>query len=337
MKVDELKQGLATLAEETENRGIHERLVGIDGKVASHRRAKWIGTGVVAMLAIAAAAIAPGILDTNADRTPAANDDRHAGFNLPTVSDHGTTFYTDPAGARLIGHGVADPGATEVSFSFTPSTLDLAWEGFCWDPTLAAAAQGADYSTFVNGNPVSGSTCQDSPGPYPVAPTGSFGSSPSQNVNAWADLGVVVGKPSTFTLRITGHAGRSIAPQLGGAVYERGTQQRIEEIWYPQQVVFDDHTYQAVASNVRGFEGRKPSQISIGLPRADHAWYVFRGADHVHGGVNVSAMGHLPAGVPGGGTGDLVPIDDRTFTVTARGLSPDSRGTIYVVVYKRID
>ena len=337
MNIDELKQTLSQVADEVDDRGGHDRLAGVDHKVATRRRSITVGTAVAAVITIAAVAIAPSLVGGSG--TPPADSNRTRTSSLPTITDRGTAFYTSPGGAALLGHVVARPGQREVSFTFTPKTLNLTWEQFCWDPDRSRGGHGADYSTFVNGHPLGGSTCAGRPD-GPIAGTSSFGGgSPHSNAAGWARLGVRVGKPSTFTVRITEHADRSVAPQLGGAVYAHAPQEHSAGVWYDRQIVYLGHTYDAAVMKSATVSGRL-TRVSVDLPPSDTKLYVFQGVTNLNGQLKLVAGGGsgmgLPRGSLGGGNGALVDPDQRSVTVSGSSKDGKSTGTIYVVVYQRV-
>ena len=340
MNIDELKRSLATMADEadeSDHGGAATRLDGIDHKVSRQRRMSVLATGLAAAVAVAAVVGVPAVLDRSDHRTPLTD---HSS-SLPTLVDHGTAIYTSPAGDRLIGHGVATPGERVISFTFTPTTLDLNWEQFCWDPAVRPRGHGADYSTSVNGHPLTSSTCQDAPGTDPVDGTSTFGDTPTSNANGWSDLGVEVGKPSTFMLRISGHADRGVAPQLGAVVYENGPRLETDGVWYDQQVVYKGHTYEAVAAKASPLERDGHTTLTVELPQSDHQIYVYTGAQHVRGGMLLGSgsqgLIQLGKGVTGGGSGDLVRLGKASVTVVANTKDPRSTGTIYALVYVQVD
>ena len=224
MNIDELRQSLSAIAEDArpDATTTAERIDAVDQLVKDQRRNTVVGAVAAAAVAIAAVAIAPAVLGGSDSTEPA----HHTDNGLPAVVERGTAFYTQPAGSTLIGHGVAEPGAREISFTFTPSTLNLSWEQECWDPQLKGLDKGAWYSSYVNGHPLGGSTCQGPASADPLNGTGSFGESPAANENGWQDMGVQVGEPSTFTLRLTKHADRAVDPQLVAGVWSAGSRRR---------------------------------------------------------------------------------------------------------------
>lgn len=336
MKIDELKQTLTEMADEVEDRGGLDRLAGVDHKVTARRRTTAVGMTLAAVVTAAAVAIVPNL--DGSHHTPPADTNGKQTSSLPTITDKGTSFYSSPGGAALLGHVVAEPGQREVSFTFTPDTLNLSWEQFCWDPSRSGS-HGAEYSTFVNGHPLGGSTCAGGPD-GPMSGTSSFGDgSPRRNAMGWARLDVRVGKSSTFTVRITKHADRSVDPQLGAAVYAHAPQMLDGGVWYDRQVVYLGHTYEAAAVNSAALSGRL-TRVSVDLPPSDTKLYVFQGATHLKGQLKLITRGGsgmlLPAGSLGGGNGDLVDPDQGSVTVSGASKDGKSTGTIYVVVYQRV-
>ncbi len=338
MNIDELKQTLTEVADEVDDRGGLDRLTGVDHKVTARRRTAAVGMTLAAVITAVAVAIVPTVLDGSDSTSPADQTGKQTS-SLPTITDRGTTFYTSPGGAALLGHVVSEPGQREVSFTFTPDTLNLTWEQFCWDPNRAGGEHGAEYSTFVNGHPLGGSTCAGGPD-GPISGTSSFGSgSPRSNGSGWAGLGVRVGKPSTFTVRITKHADHSVASQLGAAIYAHAPQVHDAGVWYDQQVVYLGHTYEAAAVSSAALSGRL-TRASADLPPSDTKLYVFLGVTHLKGQLQLGSGGgsgmNLARGSLGGGTGDLVDSDQGSVTVSGSSKDGKSTGTIYVVVYQRV-
>lgn len=338
MNIDELKQALTSVADDAADRGGVERLAGVDRKISVRRRTTAAGTALAAVITVTAVAIAPNLLGSNDHTPPADSDNKPAPTSPPTITDKGTSFYTSPAGATLLGHVVAQPGEREVSFRFTPDNLNLSWEQFCWDRGVQPSARGLDYGAFINGHPWLSASCGGGPG-EPVAGTSSFGDSPATNAKGWARLGVQVGQPSIVTLRITGHSHRLIAPQLGAAVYTHAPQVRNGGVWYDRQVLYLGHTYQAVAMRSAALSGRL-TRVSVDLPASAEKLYVYRGVTELKGALQLGTHGAsgtgLPAGSLGGGTGDLVDSDQRSVTVSGSSKDGKSTGTIYVVVYQRV-
>ncbi len=339
MNIDELRQSLSAIAEEARPDATtpDERIDAVDQLVKDHRRNSVVGAVAAAAVAIAAVAIAPAVLGGSDSTEPA----HHTDNGLPAVVERGTAFYTQPAGSTLIGHEVAEPGAREISFTFTPSTLNLSWEQECWDPQLKGLDKGAWYSSYVNGHPLGGSTCQGPASADPLNGTGSFGESPAANENGWQDMGVKVGEPSTFTLRLTQHADRAVDPQLVAGVWERGEQVQTDGVWYDRQLVYKGHSYQVVAAKVAQLDGTRAVTAGVDLPASEHQLYVYQGAQHVTSGLQLhadsSGVTQLGKGVTGGGSGDTVPLDRRTAQVRAHPVNPDAAGQIFVLVYERTD
>ncbi|MGI8434318.1 MAG: hypothetical protein ACR2LE_06225 [Nocardioidaceae bacterium] len=337
MRLDELKQSLTRMAEEADDQGIVQRLAAVEHKVATRRRTTVAGAVLAAAVGVAATAIAPSLVDPSDERPRPA--DRVA--SLPTVTDHGIAFYTEPAGAKLIGHGVADPGTEEISFTFIPATTNLSYDAFCSDPGVDGP-RGAEYTSFVNGHQLSRSTCQGRLARTPVTGGSTFGSSPTSNASAWQhDFDVVAGEPSTFTVRITNHAERGDAVQPGAAVYEDGLMAETDGVWYDKQVVYLGHTYQVVDATVAVLERDGRTVVTVDLPSSDYPIYVARGAEHVRHGLSLARGSHgliqLGRGVTAGGTGDLVRPDKPAVTIVAKTNDVETTGLVYVLVYTRID
>ena len=337
MNIDELKRGLATIADEVEDSGSLDRLAGVDHKAAVQRRARVLGTGLVAAVAVAAVALAPSVVS----RSHAPTQPADHGDGMPTVTQRGVAFYTQPAGSTLIGHVAAVPGATRVSFTFTPNTLDLGWDDECWDPGVKEVDRGAWYSASVNGHPLGSSTCQGKPDGGPLSATSFFSDSPTGNGRGWSRLGVRVGEPSTFTVRITKPPGLGAAPQMVAGVWERGEHLETDGVWYDRQLVYRGHAYQAVDARVAQLDGTRVAQATVVLPPSDHPLYVYRGAQHVTHGLQLAGdsagLVQLGAGVTGGGSGHTVAVGRTHAVVRAHPKSPETRGQIFVLVYERID
>ena len=118
MNIDAFRRLLGDLAAEAPaNAPGHQRLAGIDAKVARARRTRAVvGVGGVAAVVVIAAVVRTHVARDADPTPPVTTDSRHTvpidltPTKLPTVTDHGTVFYKDAAGMRLIGHEVADPG-----------------------------------------------------------------------------------------------------------------------------------------------------------------------------------------------------------------------------------
>lgn len=338
MNIDELKQSLTAIAAEARPEATTpvQRIDAVDHKVRGHRRNTAVGTVAAAAVAIAAVALAPVVLDTAGDTPPADNE---AGGALPTVSDHGVSFYQSPGGATLIAHAVAAPGAHSASVTFTPTTTDLSWTDFCYDAGVRSP-DGAEYWFFINDHRVTGSSCQGVLG-APLGGEATFDSSPAVNARQFERYGVVAGRPSTLTVRLTKHVERAVSPQPGIAVYARGPQLEQGGVWFERELVYRGHTYRLVGSDVADLDGQQVVRAQVDLPVAEHPLYVVRGAANVSHGlqlfpdsVGVDGMGQ---GVTGSGGGELVSGDRHTALVRAHPRNAEAAGQVYVLVYERID
>ncbi len=356
MRLDELKQAMETIAHDVEPVDRQEYQQAVDGRVRARRHHRAVGAGVLAAAAVLAALVViPNVVDDATPTPPSDKDnkvvdkgDEDPGTTLPTVTEKGVVFYTQPAGAGLVGHAVSDPGQRSITFSVTPTTLDLAWSDDCWDPEVKGVRKGADYRMLVNGKFVMGSRCAGSPS-GPIEPGGSFGGgSPIQNAAGWAKYGLKVGEPFEVTLKLDGTGRNSyrhgVAPQLAAAIYTRGPEELINGVWVSEERVYEGHLYRAVAWEFGKVVDGRRSRVTLDLPPSDDKLYVESGADHVRGALVLSSGPHggrtsfQPGVSMGGSNGDLISPDRGSVSVSGwgRGDSPAS-ATIYVVAYELVE
>ncbi len=335
MNIDELKQSLATIADETQDLGAGQRLDGVDHKAVTNRRTTVLATCAAAAVAVAAVTVAPWVLGRSDETQPTERTD-----SLRTVSDNGVTFYSEPGGAKLIGRAVASPGQDSVTVTFTPSTGNLMWTDFCYDAGVNGIDKGAEFALALNGHRLSFSTCSGKP-EGTLGAEASFADSPDKNARAWERYDVVPGKPSTFTVRVIKHADRAVAPQPGIAVYERGPRQVKDGVWFDREVVYKGHTYRMLSSDVASLAGRQVVHAQIDLPVTENRLYVVKGASQVRHGLDLFpdsvGLGSMSRGVSGTASGDLVPLNRRTAMVRAHPKNSDVTGHIFVAVYEQID
>lgn len=356
MRLDELKQAMETIAHDVEPADRQEYQQAVDGRVRARRRNRVVGAGVIASAAVLAAVIvAPTVLDNAAPTPPSNQDDGvvdksdKTTTSLPTLEEKGVAFYTQPAGARLVGHAVSDPGQRSISFTVTPATLDLAWSAECWDPTVKGVGTGADYRVLVNGRFLEGGNCGGQPPYEPIEPAGHFGGgSPTQNAAGWAKYGLKLDTPFEVTLKLEGTGKNSyrhgVAPQLGAAIYTRGPDEVINGVRINPEHIYKGRLYRAVAWKFGQVVDGRRSVITLDLPASDHKLYVERGAVKVRGAFVLSggpqrARRLFSAGVSSGGSrGDLVSPERGNVSVSGWGRkdSPAS-GTIYLIAYELVD
>lgn len=355
MNIDELKQSLTTVADEVDDLGSHDRLAGVESKVATRRRTTILGTSLAAAVAIVAVAVAPSVLDGADDRTPPTDPTptRKSGnpdvdeTSLPTVVEKGTTFYTEPAGASLFALAVADPDQQTLTMKVVPRTLDLSWTDFCWDPSVKDLDNGADFKVFINGTFIGGSTCGGRP--YgPIEAESSFGGSSATNEETWAQYGVQVGQSFEMSIQLRQHGEHSSAhgvdPRMGLAIFERAPEQQIHGVGLNPESIFKGHLYRLVASQFGEVVDGERTRITLDLPESDQKLYVERGAAHVRGalvvdgGPQLGSTSFQPGVSTGGSSGDLVSPDRGSITVSGWGRedSPAS-GTIYALVYELVE
>ncbi len=361
MRLDELKQAMGTIAEDLDSvdRQAYQRAV--DDRVSARRRHRVVGAGLVAAVAVLAAVVVtprlmpdttPPIATDNSNedgdksRVGKSNKDVDT-TSLPTLTDNGTVFYTQPAGATLIGHAVSDPGQLSLTFTVTPTTLDLAWSDFCWDPAIKNYGEGAGYRMLVNGQFFGGSDCGGLP--YgPIEPMSSFDGSPTQNAAAWAKYGVRVGAPFEVTLKLngTGKASyrRGVAPQLGVAIFTNAPEELINGVRVDMQQIHKGRLYRAVAWEFGEVVDGRRSAITLELPASDHKLYVESGADHVRGalvldsGSPLSRHSFNPGVSSGGSSGDLVSPERGSISIFGWGRNDSpATGTIYMIAYELVE
>ncbi|MEP6665806.1 MAG: hypothetical protein ABJA81_05105 [Nocardioidaceae bacterium] len=348
MNIDDLKQSLAVMADDVHDLETTDRLAGIDHKVKTKRRTVVTGAAFVAAVMITAIVVTPNVTG-NGDTNPPATDQTASNpdktgvtkTSLGTVNDHETLFYTEPAGATLIGHVVANAGDRTVSLVVTPSTLDLAWTDVCWDPGGNNKGR-ASSNTSVNGHPLGASSCSGAPD-GPLVAQGNFGDSPAVNEASWRSLGVKVGQPTTITMRLDTRHGSGDQPQLGFAVYERGEQRQEQGLWFEGQVVRNGHTYQAMSWTISDLSGLPRTTINLDLPESVYPLYVVAGAEHLNGRLVLSENDDTSvvfrAGLTdaGGRTGDMVSSSEHFVTAVGRSDNGATTGRIYLIAYVRID
>ncbi len=365
MNIDELKQTLTNMADEVEHTRAQARLDGIDSKAAAERRNKLLSGGaVVSVAAVALSMVGPQLVNdannspagpvsntTNSDTDKRADGKRDEDIvqtdedvlqtDLPTVTDNGISFYTEPAGDGLLGEAVGRPGQRSVSFTATPSTTDLSWVNIC-SASLPERVNRIWTSVSVNGNTLGSSGCQESTG-GPFQAEGSFGSSPTANQRAWEELGVVAGEPSVFSLRLKPAAEKIEElrdAQIGLAVYEN-TGARFEDhgLWYKRERVVDGHTYRLAGNSFSEFKGGR-GEMRVPLPPAEHPLFLAFGVAKVAGpyrtfqnaeGANVSSVGGWSEG------GTFARPDQDSAEMSIRTKRDDGSGLIYILAYERID
>ncbi|MBA3991129.1 MAG: hypothetical protein H0X54_08850 [Propionibacteriales bacterium] len=358
MRLDDLKQAMDTIALDVEPVHRQEYQQAVDGRVRARRRYRAVAAGALGAAAVlAAAVVAPTVMDDASPTPPSDKDngvvdksDGDLGTTLPAVTEKGVVFYTQPAGARLVGHAVSDPGQRSITFSATPTTLNLAWSAECWDPLVTGVGNGAGYRVLVNGKFLEGgSPCAGGSPDGPIQPGGSFGGgSRTQNAAGWAKYGVKVGEPFEVTLKLddTGENSyrQGVAPQLAAAIFTRGPADLISGVWVDRENVHEGHLYRAIAWEIgRVVDGRR-ARVVLGLPASDHKLYVESGAEHVRGALVLSSgpqggrTSFQPGVSSGGLSGDLVSPERGSVSISGWGRrgSPAS-GTIYVVAYERVE
>ncbi len=360
MRLDELKQAMETIAHDVEPADRQEYQQAVDGQIRARRRNRVVGAGVLASAAVLAAMVViPNVMD---DAAPTPPSDKNDGVvdksksngnvdetSLPTLTEKGTVFYTRPAGATLVEHAVADPGQRSITFSVTPTTLDLAWSDFCWDPAEKDAGNnGAGYRMLVNGKFVTGSNCGGSP--YgPIEPGGYFGGgSPTQNAAGWAKYGLKVDTPFEVTLKLedtgTNSYRHGVAPQLGAAIYTRGPDEVINGVGINPEHIYKGRLYRAVARKFGQVVDGRRSGITLDLPASDHKLYVERGAVRMRGAFVLDRGPQLGLTLFQQGvssrtsSGNLVSPERGSVSLVGWGHkdSPAS-GTIYLIAYELVD
>jgi len=358
MRLDDLKQAMDTIALDVEPVHRQEYQQAVDGRVRARRRYRAVAAGALGAAAVlAAAVVAPTVMDDASPTPPSDKDngvvdksDGDLGTTLPAVTEKGVVFYTQPAGARLVGHAVSDPGQRSITFSATPTTLNLAWSAECWDPLVTGVGNGAGYRVLVNGKFLEGgSPCAGGSPDGPIQPGGSFGGgSRTQNAAGWAKYGVKVGEPFEVTLKLDGSGKSSyrhgVAPQMGAAIFTRGPAELVNGVWVSKERVYEGHLYRAVAWKFGKVVDGRRSKITLDLPASDHKLYVESGADHVRGAL---ILDHGPQQIQtwfqpgvstGGSGGDLVSPERGRVSVSAWGHKDSpATATIYVVAYERVE
>jgi hypothetical protein len=295
MNTDELRQTLATMAEEVDPLDETSRLRAVDAKVVQLRRRR-IGAGVAAVAVAAVAALmVPGLVSPGGDGPkPANHPSTHSPRTaLPTIEDKGARFYTSPAGDTLLGEAMGRAGARVVTLHVVPTTTDLSYRSVCWRLVDRDGNGRLAYDVTVNGHPLVSASC-DTPDHGALAPDSRFGNSPSSNSNAWTQAGVVPGKPMTLRISLRpGVAEHSAAKptQLGIALYaDTGPMVRDHGVWLDRQEVVDGHTYQLVRrtfNRVRGLDGN----LRLDLPPAPAPLYLVYGVGQAHGGYRTTGDG----------------------------------------------
>ncbi len=330
MDIDDLRQTLATMADEVSSTDETNRLAKVEAKVRAARR-QWVGVGagVVAVAAVVGLLV-PTLLN-GGDDAPSAHHSQ-----LPTVVDNGLTFYTSPAGDTLVGEAVGHPGDRVVTLTAIPTTTDLSYVSRCVEPAISHDSP--TYHVTINNKPILDSTCGDGTGP--AGPGTGFTSSPSGNSRAWKDyIGVVPGQPVTVRIFFErGTPNDSVPRQLGVALYaDTGQQLRDHGVWFGQQTVFEGHTYRLVT---RGFEQVKGvrGKLRLALPSAEEHLLVVYGVADVHSNYRTSSDGSGSS--TRGGTGssqDALAKPDQQAAHLSIRLHGKSGALIYLLAYQRID
>jgi hypothetical protein len=341
MNVDELRTGLVTLAAEVDTgpagdlTDAHTRLSGVDRLVERARRTRRAAAAAAVVAVVAAAGLLASELPHDSSSTPTSG--------LPTVTENGISLYTAPAGGRLIGHVVSVPGARSATVTITPPSLDLAWAVECSDAASAGATgkTSPHFSLSVRGRPVSSGGCRGSDDATPMNFDSYFGfGSPAGNAAGWRDLGLRVGEPVTFTIRLTGPHAAGARSQLAFGLWERGPQQNGSGVWYPRQRVIDGTTYEAESLTTDRFASRRAA-ISVPLGTDYDRYWVTGGAEGLDGNgvlqVGGGAMAALDAG--GGaelGAGYRAPHAPVPVTFKSHHGAVVS-GVLYAIVYHPVD
>lgn len=360
MNIAELKQTLTNIASEAEDTDARARLDGIASRAASRKRNKLVAAAAGSVAAVVTfTTIGPQLLD-NADEPPTGpaasktgnlTDRRDDGnrdpaddiveTDLPTVTDNGIIFYTEPAGDTLLGEAVGRPGQRVVSFTATPTTSDLSWIEVC-SARVPERNPGLWTNIFVNGNPLGSSGCQDVTGPLQA--DARFGSSPTANWQTWEEeLGVQVGEPSTFEIRLRPGAEKIEAlrdAQIGLAVFEN-TGPRFEDygVWFESERVVDGHTYRLEGKSFSEFSGGR-GEMRVPLPPAEHPLFLAFGVARVAGPYRVIGNAGSSSLSSEGGpseSGTFAEPNQETASMRIRTTGDDGSGLIYILAYKRVD
>lgn len=344
MRLDQLKDSLADLAEEVPTDESYARLSGVNDKIARARRQRQWGTAAVVVAAVLAVIAIPSVVirGDKADRPtpPTATDE-----GLSTIEEKGIAFYTDAAGSKLIGHIVTDEGASTGQITVVPETLDLAWSADCY---LDMPERQVDQKRLVwldlrvNGRDLGSQSCGGRPADSAPLEAGSYfgaNSSPAANERGWADLGTGVGESMTFELEIRGARDLVAEAQVAAGLYERGSYSQHSGVWLADRETWSGADYEFVGLRIADFE-RTPSVVTENLSEPDGGTIARIGlVDTADGrGLAVSATG---------GSARYELDDGASFVVRPKeGLAQmririgmqrsDVSGSIYVAEYRRV-
>lgn len=347
MNVEELKRGLAGIADDVDGAPAQDavsRLAGVEAKARAARRARLAASGVAAATAVAAVAVlAPTVFRDSTRDVPAppTTSGRTEGVpgTLATVEDGGFTFYANPAGASLLTHVVSTPGSTEASFTFTPKSLDLSYDLSCAD--TGSAAGRVEYKAFVNGHFLGGSDCTGAPGDDgTLQPAYTFGyGSPEANERGWRNVGLVAGEPVTFTVRTTGDVPDGAEPVMAMALFQAGERVQVDGMWFPAERVSDGRTYALQTARVDDFAS-VPADFDVDVVASDQPVLVALGTADTTAAITLTspqldARYELPRA--GGGTAATVdPGETMSFRLASPG-HPDAAGKLYTAQYTLVD
>jgi hypothetical protein len=345
MRIDEFKHALGTIADDLGEIDQVDFLGEVDRKVSHARRVRAVGAGggLVAAVTVGALVLAPGLLGGGQGDVPPAEQPTAEGFatDLPTVVDNGVAFYETPAGDRLVGHAVSEPGEVRVRFEFTPQTADLSYAFTCWGP-------GADRELFVelavNGQGLTSTSCAPAMEEQPLLNTPNTFGTPAENAASWQQrAGVQPGESVTVEAAILPpYRDKPAAEQLRIAVgfYENSADVIVrDDLTVERQTVFDGHTYQLVDTALGEMSGRR-LELTASLAGVDgRAWALLGLTGDVRGRVDWRLNGDGEA-VGGGGpwqTGKLL-SDTAADVARLHFTSPQDQDAVgHLLVYERID
>ena len=355
MNLDDLKQTLTTMADDVQVQDPAARIAGVNDKLRGARRGKAVGAGVgVAAAATVLAVAVPSVFSrapdqgsgpaergeqVNTEESTTPERDGILATVLPTVEDHGAVFYSEPGGDTLIGEAVGEPGQTSVTLTVTPQTQDLAYVAFCWQSGVGSS-DAVDFSSFVNGRPISGSECGARYGP--LQPDVRLSPDPQANSRRWQHMGVTPSDPMTFKIAVPVSQRREAEEagvQLGVGLYAN-TGPRIKDsgVTIPTEAVFAGHSYTLVDRKFTSFVDHQ-GEIDVPLPASTSPLYVVSGVRGVSSRYVVTGPNNtLNKSMVGGASEFSSPVRRGQQVATVKVRSPeDAEGQLYLLIYERID